>query len=413
VRDIAVRVEGLSKRFRIGGGVGVTQRLRRLWSRAPVPVDSEFWALRDVSFELPRGEVLGIVGGNGAGKTTLLKILSRITEPTEGRAWILGRVASLLEVGTGFHPELSGRENIYLNGAILGMRRHEIERRFDEIVEFADVTAFLDTPVKRYSAGMRVRLAFSVAAHLEPEILVVDEVLAVGDAAFQRRCLDRMGDVTRQGRTVLFVSHDMNAVSSLCTRAVLLEGGRIAMAGEPDDVVQRHLALSVESAHVALGDRADRAGTGRLRLTGISISGGHSRGVRSGGPLDLTLDYESRDGESLRDVRIAVVFLTASGSLLFVCDTDFENASFEKLPGAGRIGLRIESLPLATGRYFVNACAIMPADDIVDFVRNAAAFDVAPGDFFGTGRSTQPSKHGSFLVRHAWSAEEPQPCAGS
>src|SRR5215469_5191890 len=201
----------------------------------------EFWALKDISFEVEQGEVLGIIGRNGAGKSTLLKILSRITEPTRGRALLRGRVASLLEVGTGFHPELTGRENIDLNGAILGMRRAEIRRKFDEIVAFAQVEKFLDMPVKRYSSGMYVRLAFAVAAHLEPDILVVDEVLAVGDIAFQRKCLGKMGEVAGEGRTVLFVSHSMPAIKSLCSRALLLEGGKLVIDSDPDTAIAAYL----------------------------------------------------------------------------------------------------------------------------------------------------------------------------
>jgi lipopolysaccharide transport system ATP-binding protein len=211
--------------------------LKKLKARIGEPSDEadSFWAIRDISFEVNQGEVLGLIGRNGAGKSTLLKVLSRITEPTEGRAVMRGRVASLLEVGTGFHPELSGRENIYLNGAILGMRKAEIDRKFDQIVEFAEVTKFLDTQVKRYSSGMYVRLAFAVAAHLEPEILIVDEVLAVGDANFQKKCLGKMGDVVKDGRTILFVSHNMDAVASLCTHTLMVAGGRVGERLTPDD----------------------------------------------------------------------------------------------------------------------------------------------------------------------------------
>src|SRR5579884_2670850 len=235
--DVAIRVEGIGKRYKIGGPAGryrtireslvelPARRLRALRSRtARTQADDSFWALKDVSFEIGMGEATGVIGRNGAGKSTLLKILSRITEPTTGYADVHGRVGSLLEVGTGFHPELTGRENIFLNGAVLGMKRSEIKARFDQIVAFAGVEAFLDTPVKRYSSGMDARLAFSVAAHLEPDILIVDEVLAVGDAEFQKKCLGRMSEVAGEGRTVLFVSHNMAAVTRLCRHAVLLEG---------------------------------------------------------------------------------------------------------------------------------------------------------------------------------------------
>lgn len=248
--DIAIRTENLSKKFIIGAQQQRHDTLRdwlmdagrSLRSRKERDQENEFWALRDVSFEVKRGEVVGVIGRNGAGKSTLLKILSRITEPTSGRAVINGRVGSLLEVGTGFHPELTGRENIFLNGAILGMRRTEIARKFDEIVEFAEIEKFLDTPVKRYSSGMYVRLAFAVAAHLEPEILLVDEVLAVGDAAFQKKCLGKMGDIAGEGRTVLFVSHNMAAVSQLCSHTIWLKTGICESYGYTSDVIRKYIA---------------------------------------------------------------------------------------------------------------------------------------------------------------------------
>jgi lipopolysaccharide transport system ATP-binding protein len=253
--DTTVRIENLSKRYRIGGpqaryktmretlvdmATAPARRLRRLGR--PAPPEETIWALKDVSFEVKHGEVVGIIGRNGAGKTTLLRILSRITEPTEGYVEISGRVGSLLEVGTGFHPELTGRENIYLNGAILGMKRAEIDRKFDEIVAFSEIEKFLDTPVKRYSSGMYVRLAFSVAAHLEPEILLVDEVLAVGDAAFQKKCLGKMGDVASEGRTVLFVSHNMAAIQRLSSNCVLLNDGQVVARGDTRKVMDRYLS---------------------------------------------------------------------------------------------------------------------------------------------------------------------------
>jgi lipopolysaccharide transport system ATP-binding protein len=259
--DIVIKAENLGKKYTIGHQSEngrylalrdvLVQNARSLWYKTKDLVQGkpilqgdtleDVWALKDVSFEIRRGEAVGIIGRNGAGKSTLLKVLSRITEPSAGRVTIKGRVASLLEVGTGFHPELTGRENIYLNGAILGMHRAEIKRKFDEIVAFAEIEKFLDTPVKRYSSGMYVRLAFAVAAHLEPEILLVDEVLAVGDASFQKKCLGKMGEVAKTGRTVLFVSHNMQAIRQLCQRTILLEQGRLAMEGLPSDVVARYL----------------------------------------------------------------------------------------------------------------------------------------------------------------------------
>jgi len=253
---VAIRARNLGKRYRLGespGGYrtlreGLGSGLRRLRRRAPIDRGDTLWALRGVSFELEQGRLLGIIGRNGAGKSTLLKILSRVTEPTEGEAEIGGRVGSLLEVGTGFHPELTGRENIYLNGAILGMKRAEIERKFDEIVAFSEVGPFVDTPIKRYSSGMNLRLAFSVAAHLEPEILVVDEVLAVGDAEFQRKCLGKLSSVAQEGRTVVFVSHDMSAILRLTEEAIVLERGQIALRAPAAEAVDFYMAAGAASA---------------------------------------------------------------------------------------------------------------------------------------------------------------------
>src|SRR5437016_6829116 len=311
--DIAIRVDGLSKRYQIGARqepyytlrATLTESLARpfqqLWrffspngAGSPTPEASSIWALRDVSFEVKRGEVVGIIGSNGAGKSTLLKILSRITEPTEGRAKIHGRVGSLLEVGTGFHNELTGRENIYLNGAILGMKKSEIDREFDEIVAFAEVEQFIDTPVKHYSSGMYLRLAFAVAAHLEPEILIVDEVLAVGDAAFQKKCLGKMGDVAKEGRTVLFVSHNMDAVAKLTTRTVLLEQGRKAMDGEAGSCIERYLTeVTQDASNEAdlLEARRSIALDTTLQIERVRISSLDGRPlVRAGEPVEVELD---------------------------------------------------------------------------------------------------------------------------
>jgi lipopolysaccharide transport system ATP-binding protein len=279
--DVAIRVENLSKLYRIGSNGerhdtlrdALVAALRRNGDRrAERAKDAEFWALRDVSFEVKRGEVVGVIGRNGAGKSTLLKILSRITEPTSGRAEIHGRVGSLLEVGTGFHPELTGRENIYLNGAILGMKRAEIARRFDEIVAFAEIDRFLDTPVKRYSSGMYVRLAFAVAAHLEPEILLVDEVLAVGDAAFQKKCLGKMGDVAGEGRTVVFVSHNMRAIRELTYRTVMFSDGELQFDGATDDAFSRYVQLSKVFGSIAeyREKGGERAGVVAVRANGAT-----------------------------------------------------------------------------------------------------------------------------------------------
>ena len=273
-----IEVEGLSKRYRLGaiGATSLRESAERAWGRlrgrASAADGQEFWALHDVSFSVQPGEVVGIIGRNGAGKSTLLKILSRITDPTSGRAVLRGRVASLLEVGTGFHPDLTGRENIFLNGAILGMMRPEIRRKFDEIVAFAEIERFVDTPVKRYSSGMYVRLAFAVAAHLEPEILIVDEVLAVGDAQFQQRCLGKMEQVSREGRTVLVVSHNMASVINLCTRGIVLTEGRVSFAGDTRTAVEKYLSSSGQGSGEILWSAPDNApGNERVRLRSVRI----------------------------------------------------------------------------------------------------------------------------------------------
>src|SRR5712692_4612624 len=282
---VAIHVESLGKRYRIGGRERYLTMRDRLANVLKAPArwlnlagagssdggPRHIWALRNVSFDLQEGEVLGLIGRNGAGKTTLLKILSRVTQPTEGWAEIRGRIASLLEVGTGFHPELTGRENTYLNGAILGMGRSEIKRKFDEIVAFAEIEKFIDTPVKYYSSGMYVRLAFAVAAHLEPEILVLDEVLAVGDAKFQEKCVGTLRDVTREGRTVLFVSHNMAAIQGLCSKCYLLSSGQLIAEGSPRSVVERYLADASVATRAQLGQRKDRQGNGEIQFLEVAI----------------------------------------------------------------------------------------------------------------------------------------------
>jgi lipopolysaccharide transport system ATP-binding protein len=305
---ISVKAEGVGKRYRIGGALqkqstlrdAVAAAVKRPIERIRHPgaaghVTEEIWALRNVSLDVEEGEVLGLIGSNGAGKSTFLKIISRITEPTEGEINLNGRVGSLLEVGTGFHAELTGRENIYLNGAILGMTRAEIGRRFDEIVEFSEISRFLDTPVKRYSSGMYVRLAFAVAAHLEPEILVIDEVLAVGDAAFQAKCLGRMEDVANAGRTVLFVSHNMQAIRSLCTRVVELQRGEVVDSGRPSEVVDRYLRQQGGASGILELEGDDRLGDGEVLLAALRVLGPDRRPtsvVISSQPFSVQMDVD-------------------------------------------------------------------------------------------------------------------------
>jgi lipopolysaccharide transport system ATP-binding protein len=324
----------------------------------------QFWALRDVSFEVNRGEVLGIIGRNGAGKSTLLKILSRITEPDRGRAVLRGRVASLLEVGTGFHPELTGRENIFLNGAILGMTRAEIKSKFDEIVAFAEVERFLDTPVKRYSSGMYVRLAFSIAAHLEPEILIVDEVLAVGDADFQKKCLGKMQEVaSKQGRTILFVSHNMTAVSQLCDRTLLCNRGSLVCDGRTDDVIGKYMKLDApgQGCRSWLGEQNS---PGKKEFSLLSISLASDTGIPQShfqniDPIDIEITY--RLLEHLPRLRVSIRLFDASGTVIFA-STDRPAQSDE---GVYRSTCRIPANLLNDGAYFVGPTADIPFEEVL------------------------------------------------
>jgi lipopolysaccharide transport system ATP-binding protein len=396
----AIRVEGVSKRYRIRhaqarGSHTLRDELmrlaawpaRRLLRREPSGSAEDFWALKDVSFEVPEGKVVGIIGRNGAGKSTLFKVLSRITRPTAGRVTIRGRLGSLLEVGTGFHPELTGRENVFLNGAILGMTIPEIRRKFDEIVAFSEIEQFLDTPVKRYSSGMYVRLAFAVAAHLEPEILLLDEVLAVGDAGFQTKCLGKIGDVARSGRTILFVSHNMSAVNRLCERAILLDRGQVALAGPTEEVTDRYLSLGLgRSGLIPLGQRPDRLGDGRIRLVGLHFEDGQGQVVpflRGGQDGCLVLEYVSAGDRDLKNALVSFVVKDLGGQPLLVAQTSFTGANFARLPPRGRFVCRIPRLPLVEGRYLLNAFVgtdAGPWDSLVD----AAELEVIQGDFIGT-----------------------------
>jgi lipopolysaccharide transport system ATP-binding protein len=322
----------------------------------PSPESKLLWALKDVSFEIRGGDAVGIIGRNGAGKTTLLKILSRITEPTEGRAMLDGRVGSLLEVGTGFHPELTGRENVYLNGAILGMSRSDITKRFDEIVAFAEVDAFLDTPVKRYSSGMQVRLAFAVAAHLEPEILIVDEVLAVGDAAFQRKCLGKMSDVASENRTVLFVSHNMSVVSRLCERGIWLDGGKIAAHGPMEEVVRRYLHSGVGGeARFEARDLDSAPGNEVIRLLSVSVRDHEGRIVSSVDARHPTFVEIEHVVLQRRPVRTSFRLVSAEGVVLLTSTDADDGARHGRDREPGVYVSRCELPPrfLKRGLYFV------------------------------------------------------------
>jgi lipopolysaccharide transport system ATP-binding protein len=361
------------------------------------------WALKDVSFEVKRGEVVGVIGRNGAGKSTLLKILAEITEPSEGLVKINGRVGSLLEVGTGFHPELTGRENIYLNGAILGMKKAEISGKFDEIVAFAEIEKFLDTPVKHYSSGMYMRLAFAVAAHLQPDILLVDEVLAVGDATFQNKCLRKMGDVAKEGRTVLFVSHHLAMIQKLCDRSVLLDRGKVSIYGQTLSVVSRYLSSINHGVVPRLVDRGDRQGDGALRFVQFFLeteSRGSTETVCTGERVTLVAKYESLNLRPLRNVSISIPFYDHMGQHMFMCWTRMTGHDFDHVEQTGEFRALIPKFPLMPGSYTINIwCDVNGI--LADWVREAAVVNVVEGDFFGSGYLA-PNSHGGLIVDHAW-----------
>jgi|RhiMetdeSRZDD1v2_1073273.scaffolds.fasta_scaffold21248_5 lipopolysaccharide transport system ATP-binding protein len=406
--DLAIHVRGLSKRYRIGMREKYSTIREALVRAASQPIPAVrswwsgqnngtephwFWALRDVDLEVKQGEVLGIIGPNGAGKSTLLKVLAGITEPTLGYADLYGRVASLLEVGTGFHMELTGRENIFMNGAVLGMSRHEIKRKFDEIVAFAETEKFIDTPVKHYSSGMYMRLAFAVAAHLDPEILIVDEVLAVGDVQFQKKCLGKMQEVSKsQGRTVLFVSHNMDAIHRLCSKCAMFERGQLVSYGNTASVIERYLATSFSEArpHEWIDiSHASRAGTGEARFTAVWYSGlDEALAFRpySNGPLEFLLAIVSDSPRSIES--LAITLHDLSGTRLINVDTIFINRTIHLQTGRNLVRLRIEKLHLNAGVYrlalwLANPRSARSAAGVYDYVESAFAFEVFHGKFEG------------------------------
>ncbi|MEI8185745.1 MAG: ABC transporter ATP-binding protein [Chlorobiaceae bacterium] len=365
--------------------------------------EQNFWALKDVSFTIHQGEAVGIIGRNGAGKSTLLKILSQITPPTKGTIKIHGRIASLLEVGTGFHPELTGRENIYLNGTILGMSRKEVALKFDEIVGFAEVSKFLDTPVKRYSSGMYVRLAFSVAAHLEPEILVVDEVLAVGDIEFQKKCLGKMGEVSKGGRTVIFVSHNMAAISSFCNKSILINGGCVDYIGLTGNTIERYLNNVSTVASIKVSERKDRKGSGVIRFTDIWIEndmGDKIMNISSGSNCKIVATYKSENHNNHKNVNIAFALRGSFNENITNLCNDHSGYAFSLLPPKGRVECKLISIPLNEGRYRFNVfCSIN--GEISDSVIDVGEIHVVAGDYYKTGQL--PGKGwGPFLMKQEW-----------
>jgi lipopolysaccharide transport system ATP-binding protein len=402
--ELAVRVGGLGKQYRLGGHGERYSTLRDQLSKlASAPFrgfgrragyseqNPAFWALKDVSFEVPQGEVVGIIGRNGAGKSTLLKILSRITEPTVGEVDINGRVGSLLEVGTGFHPELTGRENVYLNGAILGMRRSEITRKFDEIVAFAEVEKFIDTPVKHYSSGMYMRLAFAVAAHLEPEILIVDEVLAVGDAEFQKKCLGKMGDVAKDGRTVLFVSHNMHAIRSLCAQGIVLERGRMLFAGSAPASVSSYLELAAAGTGCRPGaPPKTRAGSGEWRFTTVAAT---KHMFEPDEPKEFIFRASPMRSDA-GPVFFSGLVVNEDGVVLTQLDSRL-TGFWLRTPKDVHGRLRIGGLWLKPGRYVLDL-HLGSHSGAVDLFERAAEFEVSP--VLPYAQSAHPAATAAALV---------------
>ncbi|WP_166832028.1 ABC transporter ATP-binding protein [Thalassoroseus pseudoceratinae] len=426
----AIEIENLGKAYRIGLKEEVPDTLVSAaagWLRSPIrnwdrlrklntfeeksESDDIVWALKDVSFSVNEGEVVGVIGRNGAGKSTLLKILSRITEPTSGRAIIRGRVSSLLEVGTGFHPELTGRENVYMNGTILGMTKREIDRKFDEIVDFSGVEKFLDTPVKRYSSGMKVRLAFAVAAHLEPEILIIDEVLAVGDAEFQRKCLGKMQDVAGQGRTVLFVSHNMAAVRNLCSRAIRLCDGLLTFDGMPEEAIDQYLVSGTHSS--GKQDFSDpslkRKGSGKVRFTSAEIQtfrGSHGTSLPMGEGFKVRMGVEST--ESVENTLIGIGLFDASGAR--VCGLNSSHtADWTFSLRAGQTATYVcslKSVNLGHGRYHLNLILKQAlGNQVYDSIESALILTIEGADIYNTGKI--PVGNNIVFLRPDWSEEEP------
>ena len=389
-----IEVHAISKRYRLGtfDAGSFREELNRNWQRLrgkvppPVSSDREFWALRDVSFEVERGDVIGVIGRNGAGKSTLLKVLSRITEPTSGRAVLRGRVASLLEVGTGFHPELSGRENVFLNGAILGMRRAEITRKFDEIVAFAEVEKFIDTPVKRYSSGMHVRLAFAVAAHLEPEILLIDEVLAVGDVAFQKKCLGKMEGVSKSGRTVLFVSHNMSAVESLCPRSIFVDHGRCTGTGPSSEKIAQYLQKNSEgeSATALAHERIRSDGTAEFLNCRIVNQSGEE-GVNPKTNESFKLLVGVRVHEPIRFPVFSLAIRNHVGTVMSLVNTTEQGYDLPPMdPGEYEVAIYVGPISYLPGLYRVSINFENPSGHCYVMAEDAIRLEVASTPLYGT-----------------------------
>ncbi len=417
--NYAIEIENLGKRYRLIDAASssksssvwdfITSPYRRFKEIRSLTRFKEnetlnvFWALKDINLQVAHGDVVGLIGKNGAGKSTLLKILSRITAPTTGKAVLRGRVNSLLEVGTGFNPELTGRENIYLNGTLHGMSKREIDKKLDEIIDFAGVEKFIDIPVKRYSSGMGVRLGFAVAAHLEPEILIVDEVLAVGDAEFQKKAIGKMQDVSQQqGRTVIFVSHNMTSVENLCTRAVMLTNGKIMFDGNVIDCINKYQENNIDNAQQELITRRDREGNGNILFEKVMILDSEKKplGVpRSGEDIIVRMCYKVIIPGEYRNCRISCE-IHSSRHLMFIASSEFVTDKEIIIKETGYIDLLIENFPISKGSYFITLF-LESNNDIVDYIEAACPLDVIDGDFYGYGKNYPNGWNGNtILIKH-------------
>ncbi len=400
-----IEARGVSKKYNITKSEAPYMSLREQILRLGKQQKKEtFWALKDLSFNVKPGECLGIIGKNGAGKSTLLKILSRITPPTEGTISMRGRVASLLEVGTGFHPELNGKENIYLNGSVLGMKASEIKKRMEEIVDFSGVERFLETPLKHYSSGMQMRLAFAVAAHLDPEILLIDEVLAVGDTEFQKKCIGRMGQVSRSGRTVIFVSHDLGSLKSLCPTSILLKQGTLAFHGNTEDAIAQYMTNTVDEKSSLISQK-NRKGNGSVIFTKIELLQGSklipSNSFISGDQLTIKLHYTvSSTSIKISDVHVGIQIHDFLGKFVTVFNNKTSGFNFSHLPKEGFFECTVDKLPITSGNYSVSAGLIIN-NILADQVSNISEFSVSPGDFFGTGFVKKEKREGVYIP-HNW-----------
>jgi lipopolysaccharide transport system ATP-binding protein len=396
-----IEIQNISKKFRLDHkGVAYLSLRDKLTSMFERNIKEDFWALEDVSFNVQPGEALGIIGRNGAGKSTLLKILSRITPPTRGKIISRGRIASLLEVGTGFHSELTGRENIFMNGSILGMKKNEINNKFDEIVGFSGTEKFLDTQLKHYSSGMQLRLAFAVAAHLEPEILIIDEVLAVGDAEFQRKCMSKMNDVVSKGRTLLLVSHNLESIAAMCSRGVLLERGRVALNGPIQQVLSKYQQAITTDSEISVGDRNDRIGNGILKFKQIYVAdhnGLEISTIFTGQSCQFVIEFENHSKREARfqlDIGVTTIF----DEKVAWFSTSLMKDDIRLDQRTSQASLHVKDFPLMPGTYRLTLFCKCDSD-IADWVSNAIQIQVDAGDFFGSGKLIN-KEWGNFLIHH-------------